>query len=970
MSVFDKNKKREPESASTNPGSPRDEEHRETEAALRASQARLAGIIDSAMDAIITIDSRQKIIVFNRGAEAMLRCSKAEALGQPLNHFIPDRYRTAHSSYVQAFGETGVTSRAMGGARTVRGLRADGEEFSLEASISQFEADGQNFYTVIMRDITQLRRAEEQLIQVIESAPHGMVMVDQKGAIVLVNSQIENSFGYSRDELLGRTVEMLVPARFRERHPAYRDDFVAHPTARPMGAGRDLFGLRKDGTEFPVEIGLNPIETEQGKMILSTVVDITARKRAGVELENERRRLNNIIASVPGVVWEAWGKPDAATQRTDFVNDYVETMLGYSVAEWLSTPNFWLSIVHPEDRARTAQAAAADFARGKESTLEFRWVTKDGRAVWVESNSTLVCDAEGKPAGLRGVTMDITERKLAEERNINRAALASLRADIIAGLAESDLSQQVVLNRCAAALVQNLDAAFVRIWILNREENVLELQASAGLYTHLDGAHSRVPVGSLKIGRIAQDLRPHITNEVQSDPLVSDKEWAKREAIVSFAGYPLMVRDRLVGVMALFSRHELAEDALDALAAMAEIISQDIERKRIEEALRVSEDQLRQSQKLEAIGMLAGGIAHDFNNLLTTITGYSELALRRLRIEDPLHRNISEVKTAADRAASLTRQLLAFSRKQVLQPKIINLNMIVSELEKMLRRLIGEDVDLRVVIEEGLGNVKADPGQIEQVLMNLAVNARDAMPEGGKLTIETTNVYLDDRYARKHLTVIPGHYVMLAVSDTGTGMDENTQAHIFEPFFTTKEVGKGTGLGLSTVYGIVKQSGGNIWVYSEPGSGTSFKIYFPRVDERPRDSSPKAAAEANLQGTETILLTEDEDMVRTLAREVLEMYGYRVLEAANAGAALLICERHLEPIQLLLTDVVMPEMGGHALANRLKLIKPDMKVLFMSGYTDNAIVHQGFLDEGANFIQKPFSPDAMARKVREVLDGE
>ena len=381
------------------------------------------------------------------------------------------------------------------------------------------------------------------------------------------------------------------------------------------------------------------------------------------------------------------------------------------------------------------------------------------------------------------------------------------------------------------------------------------------------------------------------------------------------------------------------------------------------------EVQFAQSQKMQAVGQLAGGVAHDFNNLLTAITGYSELTLRRLPAEDPLRQNIEEINKAGDRAAALTRQLLAFSRKQVLQPKVLDLNAIVSELEKMLRRLIGENVELRTALGAGLGSVRADPGQVEQIIMNLAINARDAMPQGGKLTVETKNVHLDEDYAKNHVAVTPGPYVMLAVSDTGAGMSEQTQKQIFEPFFTTKEAGKGTGLGLSTVYGIVKQSGGSIWVYSEVGRGTTFKIYLPRVDEGAEEYKRGAGTEETLQGAETILLAEDEEMVRKLARQVLEMYGYRVLEAANGGAALLICERHNEPIHLLITDVIMPEMSGRELADRLAQLRPAMKVLYMSGYTDDAIVHQGVLDEEANFIQKPFPTDALARKVREVLDA-
>lgn len=399
------------------------------------------------------------------------------------------------------------------------------------------------------------------------------------------------------------------------------------------------------------------------------------------------------------------------------------------------------------------------------------------------------------------------------------------------------------------------------------------------------------------------------------------------------------------------------------------VLANDItERKRAEEALGETEEQLRQSQKLEGVGQLAGGIAHDFNNLLTVITGFSALAMRGLQPEDPVRANLEEIKKAGDRATSLTRQLLAFSRRQVLQPKTLNLDSVVSEMEKLLRRLIGENIDLRAVLEPNLGSVKADPGQIEQIILNLVVNARDSMPEGGKLTIETDNVYLDEEYVKNHVGSQAGPHVMLAVSDTGSGMDQKTQARIFEPFFTTKELGKGTGLGLSTVYGIVKQSGGNIWVYSEVGKGTTFKIYLPRVDEDAQRYKRTSDLEQVFQGTETILLVEDEEMLRKLAHQTLTMYGYHVLDAANGDTAISVCKQHEGPIQLLLTDVIMPGMSGREVARRLLDLRPEARVLFMSGYTDDAIVHQGVLDEAANFIQKPFPPDSLAQKVREVLD--
>jgi two-component system, cell cycle sensor histidine kinase and response regulator CckA len=380
------------------------------------------------------------------------------------------------------------------------------------------------------------------------------------------------------------------------------------------------------------------------------------------------------------------------------------------------------------------------------------------------------------------------------------------------------------------------------------------------------------------------------------------------------------------------------------------------------------EAQFRQAQKMEAIGQLAGGVAHDFNNLLTVIAGYTQLSMARIQEGDPLHNDLDQVLRAARRASALTRQLLAFSRKQAMQMKSLDLNSIVSELEKMLRRLIGEDVLLKTVLAPDLGKIEADSGQIEQAIMNLVVNARDAMPAGGKLTIETSNLDLTEEYARARIGVQAGPYVMLAVSDTGVGMDTNTQARIFEPFFTTKELGKGTGLGLSTVYGIVKQCGGSIGVYSEAGHGTSFKLYFPRARQSQEEARPNSESASALRGTETILLVEDDEMVRALARQVLERYGYEVLEAPSGSAALTAAEQHAGKIDLVIADVVMPEVSGRHLVDRVLQLRPNVSVVFISGYTDAAIVHQGVVGPDTPFLQKPFTAEALARKVREVLD--
>jgi nitrogen-specific signal transduction histidine kinase len=392
------------------------------------------------------------------------------------------------------------------------------------------------------------------------------------------------------------------------------------------------------------------------------------------------------------------------------------------------------------------------------------------------------------------------------------------------------------------------------------------------------------------------------------------------------------------------------------------------DRKRVEAEKEKLQAQLQQAMKMEAVGRLAGGVAHDFNNLLTVIMGYSELLLQKIGKESPMHEEVEEIKRAGERAASLTQQLLAFSRKQIIEPKVVHLDHLVAEMHKMLTRLIGEDIALQATTGKSLGSVKVDPGQFQQILMNLVVNARDAMPDGGKIVIETANVDLDEGYCAVHPYVKPGRFVMVAVSDTGKGMSEEVKAHIFEPFYTTKERGSGTGLGLATTYGAVHQAGGSIEVYSEVGIGTTFRIYLPRIEEE-AVKPEKVDRPTDLPGgTETVLLVEDEDTLRTLCERILGDLGYQVMPARNGAEAIAVAQKYGERIDLLLTDVVMPGMSGRELATQLVLHHPEMQVLFMSGYTDDAIGKHGVLDEGVSFIGKPYTPSALARKVRKVLD--
>jgi two-component system, cell cycle sensor histidine kinase and response regulator CckA len=549
---------------------------------------------------------------------------------------------------------------------------------------------------------------------------------------------------------------------------------------------------------------------------------------------------------------------------------------------------------------------------------------------------------EGIARGLMTVRTRAGEKRVWEYTNTLRTE--GVAAPIVRGVAHDvteRLRAEEALKKSEAELRAIFEAMTDVILVLDAEGRYLKIAATNANLLYRPPARL--------IGKTLHEVFP----AEQADFFLAHVRQALRERRMHRVEYSLQID----GAEVWFDG-SVSPMSGDAVVWIARDIT---ERKRLEE-------QLLQSQKMEAVGQLAGGVAHDFNNLLTAINGYSDLTLRRLSPEDPLRRNVEEVRKAGERAAALTRQLLAFSRKQVLQPVALDLNALVSDMEKMLRRLIGEDVELRTALAPDLGSIKADPGQVEQVVMNLCVNARDAMPRGGHLTVETKEVVLGEDSGSRLVAVTPGPHVMLSVCDTGTGMDEETLERIFEPFFTTKEAGKGTGLGLSTVYGIVKQSGGYIEVESEVGRGTIFRVYFPRAGEGAREYRRGAEPEEVLRGGETVLLTEDEETVRRLAREVLEIYGYRVLEAANGGAAFLICERHEGPIHLLVTDVVMPEMSGRELADRLARLRPDMKVLYMSGYTDGAIVSQGVLEEGADFIHKPFAPDALARKVREVLD--
>ena len=595
-----------------------------------------------------------------------------------------------------------------------------------------------------------------------------------------------------------------------------------------------------------------------------------------------------------------------------------EKVLGYSLDELKRSSSF--AHIHPEDIDRVRQAGEEARRTGIGSPSEYRVRHKDGRWRVLESTASVICNSKGEPEKLVIVNRDITERK--------RAAEALERSEASFRLVVEDAPYGIYRASIAGKLIL-VNPALQKMLGYDSREELLQANLGTHIYRHAS-EHQKL---------IQTVIREQYFKDVEL-------EWKRKD------GAPITVR---------CSGWPVKDEA--GAVTYLEVFAEDVTERR------VLERQLRMAQKMEAVGRLSGGIAHDFNNLLGVIIGYSQVLKRSLGNANPLFEHAEEIEKASQRAVSLTRQLLAFSRQQVLEPVILNLNSLVSDMEKMLPRLIGEDVALKLDLDPELAQVKADPSQIEQVIMNLAVNARDAMPDGGKLTIQTANVDLDLAYTRQHPGSRVGQYVMLAVRDTGTGIDPEIQSQIFEPFFTTKERDKGTGLGLATVYGVVKQSGGYIAVDSEKGKGACFSVYLPRVGQTASAAETKTGQPASIRGSETVLLVEDAEALRKLANMFLRDSGYRVLTAADGREALEVARSHSGPIHLLLTDVVMPGINGRVLGERLAPLQPGMKVLYMSGYTDSFIAGHGVLEAGTHLLHKPFTHETLARKVREVLDS-
>jgi two-component system, cell cycle sensor histidine kinase and response regulator CckA len=758
----------------------------------------------------------------------------------------------------------------------------------------------------------ELRRTKDWFYRIFHASSNLMAITRiEDGLVVDLNQASADFLGFDREELVGISVkEHGVWADLSQRNAVLkkiREEGKAH--------NLEVDFLRKDGEIRRVLFSASPITLNDESCLLSVCLDITER----IKVENALRESEERFLLITDTIDEIFYIYDAEKGTATYLSPAFNRIWGYPAESALNKNEPFINPVHPDDREKVMNWGPLTRS-GQPVSYEYRIVRTDGSIRHIWDRGYPIAEKDGKVTLYVGTGLDVTEWRHAEEAlRESREYLNQIINSIVDPIIVKDRNHKHVL-------VNDAFCAFTE----RRREDLI---GKTGFETFSEEMAQRLWNDE---ERVLQTGKPSLTEDVVTDVHGQARTlMTQKSPLTNEKGEKQIV----------FSMRDITEY------------------KRLE-------SQLLQSQKMEAIGSLAGGVAHDFNNLLNVINGYSELALESLDDHNPIRKDIEHIWDAGRRAASLTSQLLAFSRKQILQPVILDLNIVITQMSSILRRLIGEDIDCVTNTPRDLGMINADPAKIEQVILNLAVNARDALPQGGKLTIETANVDFEEGYIREHSMAKAGAYVMLAISDNGIGMDAETQARIFEPFFTTKKKGKGTGLGLATVYGIVKQSNGFIWVYSEFGKGTTIKIYFPRVEGESAKFVIDDDAVQDLQGSETVLLVEDETSVRNLASRILQDRGYNIIEAADGQEALRQAKEHNGKIHLVLTDVIMPGMSGSSLVVQIEAVRPDIKALYISGYTDNAIVHHGILDSDIAFLQKPFSPNQLARKVREVLNSD
>jgi two-component system, cell cycle sensor histidine kinase and response regulator CckA len=760
-------------------------------------------------------------------------------------------------------------------------------------------------------EASALRQSEEKYRSLVENSLQGLTII-QDSLLVFCNGNFASMLGCTVEEALRLSAEQLDALVFPDDSEAIRQRHQDQLDGKPVNARYEFRGFKLDGSMIWLEAYTSVIEFGGRPAIQSVYMDITERKNAENALRESEERFRLLAETIDEIFWIF----DMGGKGIAYLSPAYDRLWGYPRELVLMRPDpFMMEMVHVEDRD-TVIANRECLLSGRAVSFEYRIIRPDGsvRNMWERAYPIL--DKGGNVFRTIGVGQDVTEWRRAEEALKEAKEYLNQIINCIGDpIFVKDREHRFVL-------VNDAICAFTG---MKRDE----MLGHAGMPPEIEASLWRQEEHVFETRQ--ETSTEDVFTDVQGNPRTM---MTKKTLLTDKSGH-----EQIVGVLRDITEH-----------------------KRLEA-------QFLQSQKMEAVGVLAGGVAHDFNNLLNVINGYTELILDGLAQGDPLREELNQIRDAGQRAAALTSQLLDFGRKQLLQPEIFDLNRVLSEMSAMLRRMIGEDIEILFHPQSTPATIHADPAKVQQVVMNLVINARDAMPDGGKITIETASVNFESGYISRHSVAKPGHYIMLAISDTGAGMDAAIQAHVFEPFFTTKAKGKGTGLGLSTVYGIVKQSGGFIWVYSEPGKGTTIKTYFPKSEIMTAAPQTEAKPQIEFTGLETVLLVEDEAAVRSLTSRILRDRGYNVLEAADGMEALNISQEYKSEIHMVLTDVVMPGMGGKALVSRIGELRPGVKTLFISGYTDNAISHHGILDSGVAFLQKPFTLDGLVRKVREVLDS-
>jgi PAS domain S-box-containing protein len=1006
-----------------------------------------SGLLEAAPDAIVAVRVDGRIALVNAATERLFGYQREELVGQPVEILVPETLRLAHPAHRSGY-LSDPRARPMAAGLELAARRKDGIEFPAEISLSAIETSDGLLVTAAIRDVTDRKKAEAKFRGLLEAAPDAIVGVDQTGRIALVNSQTERLFGYRREELVGRPVEILVPEAVRGAHPGYRTRYFADPQQRPMGAGMQLVARRKDGTEFPAEISLSALDTEDGLLVSAAIRDVTDWKRAA----ETQSRLASIVQSshdaiigktLDGVI-TSWNP--GATRLYGYSEHY---MIGRNGQD-LFPPD------HPQEEALLLARITAGDRVDQHQTER---ICADGSTVAVLLTLSPILAANGQIVGTASVTRDIGEQQRAEARfrglleaapdaivgvdSSGRIALVNVQTERLFGYQREELIGQPVeilvpdavravhpahrgeyladpQHRPMGAGMQLAGRrrngsefpAEISLSILDSDQGVLVsaairdvtdrtkaeakfrglLEAAPDAIVGVDAAGLIVLINAQTmrlfgyqreelVGQPVEMLVPHGVRAAH--PGHRSRYFAEPQQRPMGAGMQLAAR-RKDGTEFPAEISLSALDTEDGLLVSAAIrdVTERIEAQAERERLRTHsererlEAQLHQSQRLESLGQLAGGVAHDFNNLLGAILNYAAFVEESIAVAaarpggeewSSVGRDVEQIRRAAERATNLTHQLLAFGRREIVQPRVLILNTIVTDIEQLLRRTLGEHIELTTTLAGNLSPVLADPGQLEQVLVNLAVNARDAMPGGGSLVIETSNVLVDSDRAVQCHGLKTGRHVQLRVSDTGAGMPRHVLERVFEPFFTTKPKGEGTGLGLATIYGIVTQADGYAQIQSEPDRGTTFTALLP-VTEQAAIHCDQPVPVQHARGGETVLVVEDEDAMREVTRRILARNGYAVITASSGTEALRLAHQDRQDIHLLITDVVMPQMLGKEVAERIRATRPAIRTLFMSGYAHPVLASQGRLDAGVTLIQKPFTESALLSKVKEVLD--